>query len=130
VTGLVYVQSREDERIQKLAQNAQWFEGPHAVVSKYRKQGVQGITAIAIDVVIETAIPTRPRPSASTCPTIRAIREEYGSKSVSLSNINEAYDKSTLSGVPQRVFLDAGGDGRARSGGTPLPASSRRTCTR
>ena len=55
----------------------------------------------------------RSRRSASTCRTIRRSASSYGSKSVSLSNVNEAYDKSTLPGIPQRVLVDAGGS-RAR----------------
>ena len=63
---------------------------------KYRKQGVQGITANAIDVVIETGDSGPVTPVGINLPNDQAIREQYGSKSVSLSNINEAYDKSTL----------------------------------
>ena len=35
-------------------------------------------------------------PVGINLPNDQAIRERYGSKSVSLSNVNEAYDKSTL----------------------------------
>ena len=63
---------------------------------KYRKQGVQGITANAIDVVIETGDSGPITPVGINLPNDQAIRERYGSKSVSLSNVNEAYDKSTL----------------------------------
>ena len=63
---------------------------------KYRKQGVQGITANAIDVVIETGDSGPVTPVGINLPNDQAIRERYGSKSVSLSNVNEAYDKSTL----------------------------------
>ena len=63
---------------------------------KYRKQGVQGITANAIDVVIETGDSGPVTPIGINLPNDQAVREQYGSKSVSLTNINEAYDKSTL----------------------------------
>ena len=63
---------------------------------KYRKQGVQGITANAIDVVIETGDSGPITPVGINLPNDQRIRERYGSKSVSLSNVNEAYDKSTL----------------------------------
>ena len=95
-----YVNHEKTAEIQKLAADAQWFEDRMPWDPKYRKQGVQGITANAIDVVIETGDSGRSRRSASTCRTIRTIREQYGSKSVSLSNVNEAYDKSTLGRVP------------------------------
>jgi len=63
---------------------------------KFRKPGVKGITANAIDVVIETGDSGPVTPVGINLPNDQAIREHYGSKSVSLSNVNEAYDKSTL----------------------------------
>ena len=62
-------------------------------------------------------------PVGINLPNDQAIREQYGSKSVSLSNVNEAYDKSTLPDVPQRVLVDAGGSRRARRSGARSPAS-------
>jgi dipeptidyl-peptidase-3 len=91
-----YVNRGKTSEIQKLAQNAQWFEDHMPWDSKYRKQGVQGITANAIDVVIETGDSGPVTPVGINLPNDQAIRERYGSKSVSLSNVSEAYDKSTL----------------------------------
>ena len=62
---------------------------------KYRKQGVTGITANAIDVVIETGDSGPITPVGINLPNDQHIREKYGSKSVSLSNVNEAHDRST-----------------------------------
>ena len=62
---------------------------------RYRKQGVQGVTANAIDVVVESGESAPMTPVGINLPNDQAIREKYGSKSVSLSNVNEAYDKST-----------------------------------
>src|SRR5580765_5911607 len=95
--GLVfYVNKEKTTEIQKLAQNAQWFEDHMPWDPKYRKQGVQGITANAIDVVVETGDSGPVTPVGINLPNDQAIRERYGSKSVSLSNVNEAYDKSTV----------------------------------
>src|SRR5947209_6477954 len=91
-----YVNRGKTSEIQKLAQNAQWFEDHMPWDPKYRKQGVQGITANAIDVVIETGDSGPVTPVGINLPNDQAIRERYGSKSVSLSNVSEAYDKSTL----------------------------------
>jgi dipeptidyl-peptidase III len=91
-----YVNRQKTAGIQALAQNAQWFEDRMPWDAKYRKQGVQGITANAIDVVIETGDSGPVTPIGINLPNDQAIRERYGSKSVSLSNVSEAYDKSTL----------------------------------
>src|SRR5207247_4353785 len=95
--GLVFYVNREKTSgIKKLAENAQWFEDRMPWDAKYRKQGIQGITANAIDVVIETGDSGPITPVGINLPNDQGIREQYGSKSVSLSNVNEAYDKSTL----------------------------------
>jgi dipeptidyl-peptidase III len=95
--GLVfYVNPEKTSEIQKIAQNAQWFEDHMPWDPKFRKQGVKGITANAIDVVIETGDSGPITPVGINLPNDQRIREQYGSKSVSLSNVNEAYDKSTL----------------------------------
>ena len=95
--GLVfYVNQEKTARIRTFADNAQWFEDRMPWDPKYRKQGVRGVTANAIDVVIETGESGPITPVGINLPNDQLIRERYGSKSVSLSNVNEAYDKSTL----------------------------------
>ncbi len=97
--GLVYyVNHEKTEAIQKLSREAQWFEDRMPWDAKYRKQGVQGITANAIDVVIETGDSGPITPVGINLPNDQAIRERYGSKSVSLSNVNEAYGRATVPG--------------------------------
>jgi dipeptidyl-peptidase III len=90
-----YVNREKTSGIQKLAANAQWFEDRMPWDARYRKQGVQGITANAIDVVVETGESGPITPVGINLPNDQNIREKYGSKSVSLTNVNEAYDKST-----------------------------------
>jgi dipeptidyl-peptidase-3 len=91
-----YVNREKTSEIQKIALNAQWFEDRMPWDPKFRKEGVKGITANAIDVVIETGDSGPVTPVGINLPNDQMIRERYGSKSVSLSNVNEAYDKSTL----------------------------------
>ena len=94
--ALVYFANPEKTAgIRKLADNAQWFEDRMPWSAQYRKQGVRGITANAIDVVIETGDSGPITPVGINLPNDQDIREKHGSKSVSLSNVNEAYDKST-----------------------------------
>jgi dipeptidyl-peptidase-3 len=95
--GIVfYVNRAKTDGIQRLARDAQWFEDRMPWDPKYRKAGVQGITANAIDVVIETGDSGPVTPVGINLPNDQAVRERHGSKSVSLSNVSEAYDKSTL----------------------------------
>ncbi len=89
-----YVNRHKTEEIQKLARDAQWFEDHMPWDPKYRKEGVQGITANAIDVVIETGDSGPVTPVGINLPNDQSVREKYGSKSVSLSNVNVGYDKS------------------------------------
>jgi dipeptidyl-peptidase-3 len=94
--GLVYFVNREKtEDIRKIAANAQWFEDRMPWADQYKKQGVRGITANAIDVVVETGDSGPITPVGINLPNDQQIREKHGSKSVSLSNVNEAYDRST-----------------------------------
>jgi dipeptidyl-peptidase-3 len=100
--ALVYFVNREKtEHIRKLAENAQWFEDRMPWSAQYRKQGVRGITANAIDVVVETGDSGPITPVGINLPNDQEIREQHGSKSVSLSNVNEAYDKSTTAAFRQ-----------------------------
>jgi dipeptidyl-peptidase-3 len=90
-----YVNQEKTARIKTLATNAQWFEDHMPWDPKYRKPNVQGIVANAIDVVVETGDSGPVTPVGINLPNDEAIREKYGSKSVALSNVNEAYDRSS-----------------------------------
>jgi dipeptidyl-peptidase-3 len=116
--GLVfYVNPEKTAEIKRLANDAQWFEDHMPWDPKYRKQGVQGITANAIDVVIETGDSGPITPVGINLPNDQAVRERHGSKSVSLSNVNEAYDKSTLPGLRSEFAWTAEEAGRTEKWG-------------
>ena len=93
-----YVNREKTEGIRRLAANAQWFEDRMPWDPQYRKAGVTGITANAIDVVVETGDAGPVTPVGINLPNDEWVREHHGSKSVSLSNVSEAYDKSTDAG--------------------------------
>lgn len=96
--GIVfYVNQEKTQRIKTLANNAQWFEDHMPWDAKYRKASVQGIVANAIDVIVETGDSGPVTPVGINLPNDQSIREQYGSKSVALANVNEAYDKSAPS---------------------------------
>ena len=90
-----YVNQEKTEAIRRIAEHAQWFEDRMPWDPKYRKPRVTGVTARAIDVVIETGDAGPMTPVGINLPNDQEIRELYGSKSVSLSNVTEAYERST-----------------------------------
>ena len=89
-----YVNPGKTESIHRLAQTAQWFEDRMPWPVQWRRKNVVGVTARAIDVVMETGDSGPVTPIGINLPNDQLIREQYGSKSVSLANVNEAYDKS------------------------------------
>ena len=91
-----YVNRDKTFQIRTIAEHAQWFEDRLPCDPKYKKRGARGVTATAIDVVIEAGESGPITPVGINLPNDQGIRERYGSKSVSLSNVHEAYDKSML----------------------------------
>jgi len=89
-----YVNPAKTEGLHRLAEAAAWFEARMPWDPAWRRKDVVGVTARAIDVVIETGDCGPVTPIGINLPNDQRIRERYGSKSVSLANINEAYDKS------------------------------------
>jgi dipeptidyl-peptidase-3 len=95
--GVVYyVNHDKTEKIHRLAEHAQWFEDHLPIEPRFRKPHVQGISARAIEVVFEAGDSGPVTPIGVNLPNDQRIREAYGSKSVSLSNVIEAYEQSTL----------------------------------
>ena len=60
----------------------------------YRRTDVVGVSARAIDVIVECGDAGPMTAIGINLPNDEAIREVYGSKSVSLANVTEAYEKS------------------------------------
>jgi dipeptidyl-peptidase III len=89
-----YVNHEKTDQIRSLARHAQWFEDHMPWDPRYRKQGVTGISANAIDVVVEAGDAGPVTPIGINLPNDERIRAAHGSKSVSLTNVMEAYDRS------------------------------------
>src|SRR5262249_46853095 len=81
--GLVfYVNQQKTGAIHTLAEHAQWFEDHMPWDPAYRKEAVQGITAHAVDVVIETGDSGPITPVGINLPNDQHVRERHGSKSM------------------------------------------------
>jgi dipeptidyl-peptidase-3 len=116
--GVVYyVNHDKTAKIHLLADNAQWFEDHLPVDPRYRKPTVQGVSARAIEVVIEAGDSGPITPIGVNLPNDQRIREQYGSKSVSLSNVIEAYEQSTLDSFRHEFSWDEAETERARQWG-------------
>ncbi len=79
--------------IQQLAKEAQWFEDRMPWKDEFKKPNVKGINARAITVIMETGDSGPMTPIGINLPNEADIRQDYGSKSVFLTNVVEAYDK-------------------------------------
>ena len=116
--GVVYYTNHEKtDKIRALATHAQWFEDHLPIDPKYRKPKVEGVSAQAIEVVVETGDAGPVTPIGVNLPNDQRIREKYGSKSVSLSNVLEAYERSMPDSFRQEFAWDDAEVERAKTWG-------------
>jgi len=87
------------KRINAIGNEAQWFEDNSPISNEHKKKNVVGISAKVITAVMETGDVSPSTPVGVNLPNANWIRQNHGSKSVSLGNINEAYDKVSSAGV-------------------------------
>ena len=80
------------QRIATIAANAQWFEDHSPLMEAHKKKSVQGITGSVINVVVESGDSSPSTPIGINLPNANWIRTQYGSKSVNLANIVNAYN--------------------------------------
>jgi dipeptidyl-peptidase-3 len=109
-----YVNPEKAARIKALGAQAQWFEDHMPFDARFRKPNVTGIAANAIDVVVEMGDSGPVTPIGINLPNDEQIRERYGSKSVALANVAEAYDKATPEGMHTEFSWDAAEVDRAK----------------
>lgn len=93
--SLVYYENpHKTEAMRRVAAHARWFEDHMPYDEAYRRPDVVGVSARAIDVVVEAGDAGPMTAIGINLPNDEAVRELYGSKSVSLSNVIEAYEQS------------------------------------
>lgn len=80
------------KRIATIAQNAQWFEDNSPLMPNHKKKEVKGITAKVITVIQEAGDAAPSTPIGINLPNANWIRQQHGSKSVSLGNIVHSYN--------------------------------------
>jgi dipeptidyl-peptidase-3 len=94
------------KRIKTIGDNAQWFEDNSPIAKEHKKDTVTGIAAKVINVVMEAGDAAPSTPIGINLPNNEWIRENYGSKSVNLGNIVEAYDKASGGGVTGEFYIN------------------------
>lgn len=93
--GIVeYKDLEATKRTQTISQNAQWFEDHSPVDPRFRKPEVKGVTA---NVICAAMLGGEEYPASAigiNLPNANWIRQKYGSKSVTIGNLTEAYNKA------------------------------------
>jgi dipeptidyl-peptidase-3 len=93
--GIVeYKDLEATKRTQTISENAQWFEDHSPVDPRFRKPEVKGVTA---NVICAAMLGGEEYPASAigiNLPNANWIRQEYGSKSVTIGNLTEAYNKA------------------------------------
>jgi dipeptidyl-peptidase-3 len=84
------------KRTETIAANAQWFEDNSPVDPRFKKKEVKGVSAKVINAAILGGDCYPNTPIGINLPNATWIRETYGSKSVTLENINYAFDQASL----------------------------------
>jgi dipeptidyl-peptidase-3 len=82
------------KRIAAIAKEAQWFEDHSPIADEHKKKEVKGITAKVITVIQEAGDAAPSTPIGINLPNANWIRQQHGSKSVSLGNIVHAYNEA------------------------------------
>ncbi len=80
------------KRIGAISKEAQWFEDHSPIADNHKKTNVTGISAKVITVIGEAGDAAPATPVGINLPNAEWIREQHGSKSVSLGNIVAAYN--------------------------------------
>jgi len=94
------------KRMAIIAQNAQWFEDNSPIEALYKKANVVGITYKVVNVVMEGGDMSPSTAIGVNLPNAEWIREIHGSKSVSLGNIVDAYNKDNSGGMLEEFCWD------------------------
>lgn len=82
-------------RTQTISENAQWFEDHSPVDQRFKKERVKGVSAKVITVTMLGGDCYPSTPIGINLPNADWIRRDHGSKSVTIENIMETYDKAS-----------------------------------
>lgn len=82
------------EKMAVISENIQYFEDKSPIMDIHKKEKVVGVSYRMINVVGEAGATTPATPIGVNLPNAQWIREQHGSKSISLTNIEGAYENA------------------------------------
>jgi dipeptidyl-peptidase-3 len=93
------------KRTEIISNNAQWFEDNSPIDSQFKKEEVKGVSAKVITAAMLGGDCYPSTPIGINLPNANWIRARYGSKSVTIQNITEAYDQSSMGSGFNEEFM-------------------------
>ena len=90
-----FINKEATKRTKIISDNAQWFEDHSPVDKRFKKEKVKGVSAKVITVSMLGGDCYPATPIGINLPNADWIRRDHGSKSVTIENITEAYDKAS-----------------------------------
>lgn len=93
------------QRTEKLSANAQWFEDHSPVDIRFKKEKVRGVSAKVITAAILAGDLYPSTAIGINLPNSDWVRREHGSKSVTIGNITDAYNKASHGSGMDREFV-------------------------
>lgn len=90
-----FINKEATKRTKIISDNARWFEENSPTDPRFKKKEVKGVSAKVITVTMLGGDCYPATPIGINLPNSNWIREQYGSKSVTIENITEAYDKAS-----------------------------------
>ncbi len=95
------------ERTKKLSANAQWFEDHSPVDDRFKKEECKGISAKVITAAILAGDLYPSTAIGINLPNSDWVRRDFGSKSVTIGNLTDAYNKAARgSGMGKEFVID------------------------
>lgn len=90
-----FINKEATKRTKVISDNAQWFEDHSPMDKRFKKETVKGVSAKVITVAMLGGDCYPATPIGINLPNADWIRRDHGSKSVTIENITEAYDKAS-----------------------------------
>lgn len=102
------VSVRDEEltgKYEVIGHEAQWFENMSPIFPEHRRDNVKGVSYKIVNVIQESGGASPSTPIGINLPNADWIRKNHGSKSVSLGNIIDAYEKASSGLMLEEFYL-------------------------